>query len=107
MQELLYYDINLDRPTHRYHIHYFNALTVYTRLEKFSGLVSNWKPMINNIIDLEKSEDAKNILDLSYDGFNVDMKKMEPNIKYIFSYFDSQYMLIKNNKNELEVHEIG
>lgn len=113
MSQLTYYEINPHRPNTRYHISYHTGQSV-TEKPKFRKLIiDSWKKIGGEMkvqIPLHSSF-ADNISDdvgkINFDGFELDLNKMETEKKYTLSYDDSLYEVFKNTKNELVISEIG
>lgn len=113
LSQLSYYRINTYRPNRRYHISYHTGQSVTEEQKIRKITIDSWKKIGNKMmmqIPLHSSF-ADNISDdigkINFDGFELDLNKMETEKKYTLSYDDSLYEVFKNNKNELVISEIG
>jgi len=113
MSQILYYQINTYRPNRRYHISYHTgqSTTEKPKLRKFT--IDNWRnigestiariPLYGSFVDNISDDIGK----INFDGFELNLKNMEIDKKYIISYDDSHYEAYKNKNNELVISEIG
>ena len=111
MSQLLYYEFRMNRPNRQYHVNYsstYSSIQSKT-LSKFKqATIDIWKTVTNSngltvLLADSINEIPDNIGKISEDGFELDLKKMEPNKKYSLSYDDSIYEVFKNEKNELVI----
>lgn len=113
MSQLSYYEINIQHPNRRYNISYHTGQSVTEEPKLRKLLIDSWKKFGDEMIMpiTLHSSFADNISDdigkIDFDGFELDLKKMETEKKYTVSFDDSLYEVFKNNKNELVISEIG
>lgn len=109
-----YYHIDINRPNRRYHISYHTVQTSSfekPELKKYD--VNVWKFLEQGMtmpIQLTESFDesiSDDIGKMIFDGFELDLNKMETERRYTISYDDSLYEVFKNKNNELVISEIG
>ena len=115
MSELVYCQVRLNRPNKQYDISYSStqpSLQTSFDSELDSNSVREWKSLQDAsriTIPLTKFQDgvSDDIGEVNEEGFELDLKKMQPNKKYSVMYDNSIYEVHKNEQNELVVSEIG
>ena len=112
MSKVRYCNINPNKRFRTLKVMYGSAQSLTQDSRDWVAEHSYWQDVSlskNNALKLSQkpSIPIEEIVTMSYNGFDVDTKKMIVGEAYHLTYDDSQYELRKNSKNELVISEIG
>ena len=113
MSQVVYCEINPNKKYRTLEVMYNSAQTQSQDTKEWVAKHSFWqeiefsKPNMIKLEEKEPSSPIEEILTVSFDGFEVNTKKMDVGRVYHLTYDDSEYELVKNSKDELVISEVG
>ena len=112
MSKIKYCKINPNKRFQTLEMMYITAQPSTQNVRDWVVEHSYWQDVtfskINTLKHSEKPPTPiEEIVTMSFDGFDIDTKKMIVDEIYHLTYDDSHYELKKNSKNELVISEIG
>ena len=112
MSEVIYCKIDPNKRFRTLEVMYSSAQSSIQDVQDWTAEHSHWQDttlLKNNPLEFSKkpSLTIEEIVTMSYDGFDINTKKMVVDEVYHLTYDDSHYELRKNSKNELVISEIG